>query len=116
MKLLLALLLSLPLAAQVTAVKGQTTVTGTTGTMVCTATSVLPSVTLKCVNGSDSFQSSGPLSPGTVAQTITINSTGGAQTWQFTLPTAAGPVAYAVTATPTAGCLSGAVCTGQGTF
>ena len=117
MKLLLALFLSLPLAAQVTAVKSQTTVTGTTGPMVCTAASPAPpTVSLKCVNGSDTFQSSGPISVGTVAQTITINSTGGAQTWQFTLPVAAGPVAYAVTATPTAGCPSGATCTLQGSF
>ena len=91
-RLFLFVLLASSLVAQVQVAKSQTTVTGTTGTMVCNATSVaIPTVSLKCVNGSDTFQSSGPISVGTVAQTITINSTGGAQTWQFTLPSAAGP-------------------------
>ena len=116
-KLLALLALSLPLAAQVQVTKPAATVTGTTGTMVCTATSTgVPNVTLRCVNGSDVFASSGPITVGTVAQTITVNSTGGAQTFQFTLATAAGPIAYQVTATPTAGCPSGTVCTGSGTF
>ena len=118
MKTLTLLLLSPPLVAQVQVAKSQTIVTGTTGTMVCTAVSVArPTVSLKCVNGSDTFQSSGPVSVGTMAQTITINSTGGAQTWMFTLPSAAGPIAYQVTATPTAGCPAApAVCTSSGTF
>ncbi len=117
-RLLMIVLLALPLAAQVQVAKSQTTVTGTTGTMVCTATSAAPPVvSLKCVNGTDQFQSSGPISVGTVAQTITINSSGGAQTWQFTLAAAAGPLAYQVTATPTAGCPAApAICTSSGTF
>ena len=116
-KLCILLAFSLPLAAQVTVTKTQTTVTATTGTTVCTATSVLPNVSLKCVNGSDIWSSSGPVTVGTSGITYQMNSSGGAITWLFSLPTAAGPINDQVTATPTAGCPAApAVCTSSGTF
>ncbi len=117
MRTLALLLLALPLAAQVQITKSAVTVVATTGSTVCTATSpTTTSVALKCVNGSDIWTSTGPLSVGTIGSTYQMNSTGGAITFIFNLPTAAGPVAYQVSATPTAGCPGGAVCTGQGTF
>jgi len=117
MKLLLSLLLALPLAAQVQVTKPSATVIGTTGAMVCTATSPgLPNVILKCVNGAETSTYSGPISVTANSATLTFVTSGGGQTWQFTLPTAAGPIAYAVTATPAAGCPAGATCTASGTF
>ena len=62
-RLLMIALLALPLAAQVQVAKSQTTVTGTTGAMVCTATSpTLPNVVLKCVNGAEVSTYTGPIS------------------------------------------------------
>ncbi len=116
-RLLLFVLLTSSLAAQVTATKSQVTVTGTTGAMVCTATAITPIVTLKCVNGAETTTATLPISVSANAATLTFNVPGGAQTWQFTLPSAAGPIAYAVTATPAAGCPAlPAVCTSSGTF
>lgn len=121
MKLLVLLLLSLPLAAQITILKGVTTVTATTGSTVCTAVPQAPLpanvILAKCTNGTDVFSSPIPVPIGSAGGfTFQFNSAGGAITWIFSMPTAAGPIAFQVSATPTGGCPSGATCNTSGTF
>jgi hypothetical protein len=117
------LLLSLPLAAQVTAVKGPTVVTAHPGTLTCTFSS--PSVptpagiAVSCADTAINYKESYnlPLPPvgNTNGAVGTITTPAGSVTWLFTLPTAT-TLNYQVAGTPTAGCPAGATCAASGQF
>ena len=124
MKLLTFLLLSLPLAAQVTAVKGPTVVTAHPGTLTCTFSS--PSVptpagiAVSCADTAIGYTDKYniPLPPTGTGNGATgqLNTPAGAVTWLFTLTAPAGPLNYQVAGTPTAGCPAGTTCNASGTF
>ena len=123
-RLLLLVLLGLPLAAQVTAVKGPTVVTAHPGTLTCTFSS--PSVptpagiAVSCADTAIGYTEkySLPLPPIGSANGVSgqVNTPAGAVTWLFTLTAAGGPLNYQVAGTPTVGCPGGATCSVTGSF
>lgn len=117
-RLILLLVLTYPLAAQVIVSKTQITVTATAGATVCTATSTgTPNISVQCTAGNDKPFLSGPISVGAASGTsFTYNTPGGGITFLFSLLAAGNPVTYSATTAPTGGCPAGTTCTANGTF
>ena len=122
-KLLLLVLVGLPLAAQVTAVKGPTVVTAKPGTLTCTFSSpsvpVAAGIAVSCADTAIGYKEtySLPLPPVGSANGVSgqVNTPSGAVTWLFTL-TSTTTLTYQVAGTPTAGCPTGATCSASGSF
>lgn len=121
-KLLLLVMITLPLTAQVVAVKStSTTVTASAGTLVATFISQFPppttgvqvSITDTSITPVFKQTFNQPLPVGASnAATGQINTGAGAISWSLALPTAGGAITYSVASTPTGGVTS----TGTGTF